>query len=652
VTVGVALDDPSPGASPAADVAAGAGPRLPHVGAFDGLRGAAVAAVLLYHAGHLTGGWLGVDLFFVLSGYLITALLLTGWQREDRVGLRTFWSRRARRLAPALVITLIGVGIYAAVIATPQEQWYIRRDGFATMFEVANWRAIAVHNDYFAPGELQSPLFHTWSLSIEEQLYLFWPLVVAGVLWWRRSARAVFTVAAAGAVASAGLLVALHANGTPDAFLYYATHTRAAAVLLGAALAALRVVLGPKRWAATRQARHVLGVLGAIGLAVAWWRLDGASPVVFQGVLPLVSLAAVLVVASVADRRHPGPVGQAMNLTPLKALGVISYGAYLYHWPLYLVLDEDRTGRSGWPLTFVRIAVTIGLAALSYRFVEQPIRRGQALQGRQARAALPAAAALVAIALFAGTIDAQPAAMPVDTIDRASTPGAPLVMLAGDSVPLVMGWQISKDRDQLGISVANRGQPGCHLLAALGPIRGVEGNVRTDVSDCSKDHYYRDQIRTVHPDVATVLFGEFPNEAVRVDGRWLKPCMPEYLRLLRTQLDQLIDDLRTDRTPVVLLTAPGTQLSWVVDRVEDGGGAAGEQQRVACTNQVLQDIATARPGVSLVDFGSYVCPPGQPCLQKVDDVDLRTDGLHFAHAGATYVAKWIIPRVLAAAQGN
>jgi peptidoglycan/LPS O-acetylase OafA/YrhL len=622
------------------------GPSLPHVPALDGLRGAAVAAVLVYHDGHLTGGWLGVDLFFVLSGYLITGLLLSAWRRSGGVGLRSFWARRARRLAPALVITLVGVGVYAALVATPLERWGIRGDGLATLFEVANWRNVIESNNYFASTLRPSPLQHTWSLAIEEQLYLLWPLVVAGLLAWRRKPSAVLVASVVGSLVSAGLMIGLHAHGSHVLRVYEGTDTRAVAVLLGAAVASLRVVLGPKRWASTRSARQALGIVGAIGLAGAWARLDGATALPYQGVLPLCSLAGALVVASIADRRHPGPLGEVLSLAPLRWLGLVSYGVYLFHWPIFQWLDASRTHQTGLALFVLRIAVTIGLAALSYRFVEQPIRRRSVLDQRQARAALPAGAALAALAIFAGTLGAVPppsaAELASQTVVRSSVPGAPLVMFAGDSVPLLLGKQIGDDRDALGISVANLALPGCHLLASVGSIRGIEGDVRNDVTDCASGGIYRTQVRNLHPSVAVVMFGEFPNESVRYRGRWLMACQPEYMRLLRQKLDALIDDLRVGHTPVVLLTAPGSTLSWVVDRVKPGMA-----ERVACSNQQLVDIATQRKGVSVVDLASFVCPPTQTkCLEKVDGADLRPDGLHFTGPGAAYVAQWLVPRIL------
>src|SRR5712692_9104137 len=149
--------------------------------ALDGLRGAAVVAVLLFHAGHLVGGYLGVDLFFVLSGFLITGLLLGEWGRSGRVGLGGFWARRARRLLPALFVMLGGGAAYAAFVASPTQLAGIRADAVATLGYVANWRSILSGHSYWTIFSAPSPLAHTWSLAIEEQFYLAWPLIVVGL---------------------------------------------------------------------------------------------------------------------------------------------------------------------------------------------------------------------------------------------------------------------------------------------------------------------------------------------------------------------------------------------------------------------------------------------------------------------------------------
>lgn len=621
--------------------------RPAHVPALDGVRGVALAAVLLYHAGRLRGGYLGVDLFFVLSGYLITTLLLLGWRADRRVDLRRFWARRVRRLLPALVMVLVAVGIFAAVVALPVERRDIRWDGLATLGYVANWRTILAGGDYWHSALAPSPLQHTWSLAIEEQFYVLWPIVVAGVLAWRRSAEAVLAVAAGLAALSVALVLGLHVAGASDSRLYLGTDTRIAAILFGATYAAIRFRTGPARSPTHRSVLEIAGVAGAAILALAWLRLDGSSPLLYTGGLTGCSLAGAAVVAATAERR-PLLVGRVLGVAPLRALGIISYGAYLWHWPIYLVLTESRTGLGGWPLAGLRIVVTLVVAAASWALVEQPIRAG-AVRGRQARAAVPAAAACACIALLAGTIGARavkpviPAALNVRAgYQRAHDPNAATLLVAGDSVPLLLALNLAKQRDELHVSLLTRAVPGCDLLASVGPIRGVEGTVRHDVADCSGGATYRDAVQRFRPQVAMLMFGEFPNESVEVTGRWVKPCDPDWLALYEARISEVVRDLRSAGSTVVLATAPGSDTGFILDRV-----APGMARRVACVNDVYRRIADREPGVSLVDLARFICPAGQQCLVRgPGGENLRPDGLHFDGDGARYVNRWLIPRVL------
>ena len=223
-------------------------PTIPYQPALDGLRGAAVAAVLLFHGGHLTGGYLGVDAFFVLSGYLITSLLVEELATTGTVSLLGFWGRRLRRLLPALLLVLLAVAAYAAVVAPADQLAAIRGDALATLGYVANWRQVFTGNDYFALFASPSPLQHTWSLAIEEQFYLVWPLVMLA-LNRRRSARAVArrTLALSLVLAAASFVTMLAlADPADNTRVYYGTDTRAASILIGAALAAW-VAMRP-RW--------------------------------------------------------------------------------------------------------------------------------------------------------------------------------------------------------------------------------------------------------------------------------------------------------------------------------------------------------------------------------------------------------------------
>ncbi|MGI8797277.1 MAG: acyltransferase family protein [Acidimicrobiia bacterium] len=281
--------------------------------ALDGLRGLAIAGVLLFHADHLTGGYLGVDLFFVLSGFLITSLLLAEWAADGGISLAGFWARRARRLLPALAGVLAGVALYAAVWAEARELGRIRSDALATLGYVANWRAVFTGNGYWDVFVAPSPLEHTWSLAIEEQFYLLWPLAVLAVLWARRgSARSVLAVSLLLAVASSAWMMAMYTPGGDPERVYLGTDTRGAAILFGAALAAAYACWGPPSRKLVRSALEVAGVAGAGVLVWAWFGLDGRGDTLYRGGFLACALAAVVDRGRGLAPSRPGGAGAVL----------------------------------------------------------------------------------------------------------------------------------------------------------------------------------------------------------------------------------------------------------------------------------------------------------------------------------------------------
>ncbi len=349
---------------------------LPYVPGLDGIRAFAVAAVLLYHGRvpWFPGGFLGVDVFFVLSGYLITSLLLAEYRRSGGVDLRRFWMGRARRLLPAAV-TVIAVCLLIVAIFYTSDLGRLRGDALASLLYVNNWHQILAHHSYFAAFGRPSLLQHYWSLAVEEQFYLVWPILLIWALT-RWGQRWVVAGTALLAAASAGLMVLLFNQGSDPSRVYYGTDTRATPLMVGALLA-FAWPLGQMTARTGPRARTVLDCIGALGLGVlilaivTWHDYD---PFPYHGGFVIVALAAAAMIAVVS---HPASrLSKGFAYRPLRWIGQRSYGIYLWHWP---VMALTRPGIdlqwSLWILVPLQIAITLLLATASYRYIEMPVRR-------------------------------------------------------------------------------------------------------------------------------------------------------------------------------------------------------------------------------------------------------------------------------------
>ncbi|WP_433509122.1 acyltransferase family protein [Nonomuraea sp. CA-143628] len=385
-------------------------PRRAHIGALDGLRGLAVTAVLLFHAGQMRGGFLGVDLFFVLSGFLITGLLLEELGSGGRLNLTAFWGRRARRLLPALSVMVTLTLPLAWAFARPDMLRFALQDAPWVAAQSVNWHYIHEQLGYWDAAGTR--LFaHLWSIGVEWQFYLAWPLVVALAGKGSGGQRRVALVAVTGALISLLLMIKLGA-AVDTTRAYEGTDTRAFSLLLGAAAATAPVrdaVAGLPRLAVDAICVPLL-----CGLAVSWLLTSGEeAPGLFQGGMFAHSLGSAVLIALLA-RTPDGLVGRVVGSAVPRRLGELSYSLYLWHWPVYLLLPRPVAGLDGWGWTIAAVSLSLLAALVSKAVVEDPVRlRARWASGRRGWAAL-AVAGMMAVGLWAAIPRPRPGAGTVD----------------------------------------------------------------------------------------------------------------------------------------------------------------------------------------------------------------------------------------------
>ncbi|MDW3036882.1 MULTISPECIES: acyltransferase family protein [Bacillus cereus group] len=350
----------------------------------DSLRGLAILGVILYHINFnwMPGGFLGVTVFFVLSGYLITDILAMEWKRNKRIDLKKFWLSRARRLLPGmivmLVITLAWITIFHSSLLEK-----MRGDSLAALFYVSNWWYIYHKLSYFDNFNQISPLNHFWSLAVEEQFYVVWPFIISLGLYYIKKQSRMILLICLGVFASALAMTILYEPGVDPSRIYYGTDTRAFSLLIGAVLA----LVWPSNRLANKiipKARFILDVVGGIALIiilVMFWKTNQYDPFLYKGGMVLLSIATALLVANLA---HPASrIAQFLRFRPLRWVGVRSYGIYLWHYPiLTLTTPKVTVGDFSIIRAILQFLLIILIAQISWKFIEKPIRQG-ALQNIQ-----------------------------------------------------------------------------------------------------------------------------------------------------------------------------------------------------------------------------------------------------------------------------
>ncbi|MGG0762928.1 acyltransferase family protein [Bacillus paramycoides] len=344
----------------------------------DSLRGLAILGVILYHINFnwMPGGFLGVTVFFVLSGYLITDILAMEWKRNKRIDLKKFWLSRARRLLPGmivmLVITLAWITIFHSSLLEK-----MRVDSLAALFYVSNWWYIYHKLSYFDNFNQLSPLNHFWSLAVEEQFYVVWPFIISlGFYYIKKQSRMILLICL-GAAASALAMAILYEPGADPSRIYYGTDTRAFSLLIGAALA----LLWPSNRLANKiipKARLILDVVGGTALIiilVMFWKTNQYDPFLYKGGMVLLSIATALLVANLA---HPASrIAQFLRFKPLRWIGIRSYGIYLWHYPILTLTTPKVNAGDFSPIrAILQFLLILMIAQISWKYIEKPIRQG------------------------------------------------------------------------------------------------------------------------------------------------------------------------------------------------------------------------------------------------------------------------------------
>ncbi|HEY7628622.1 MAG TPA: acyltransferase family protein [Ilumatobacteraceae bacterium] len=688
-------------------------PSMGYQPGLDGLRAISVIAVIFYHAGFdwMHGGFLGVEVFFVVSGYLITSLLLQEKETTGGIKLSQFWLRRARRLLPALFAVLIAIGVWVALFGSPQQQSDLHRDYLPGIFYFANWGQIVGGAQYF--GNL-SPLRHLWSLAVEEQWYLLWPLTF--VMLTRRSSRAAKTgrwvLLAAVAVMALTLLLSSPTDLTSDRtnFLYLSTLTRSSGLLLGAGAAFIwrpwkvRSAQASGAGAALSAASFVAVAL----LIAAFHSFHLTDRSLYRWQLASVSLLSLVAIAVVV---HPAALWARsfFGSRPLVAIGKRSYGIYLWSWPISVVCGAyDGT----WKRFIWAMCVTAVVSEFSYNYIETPIRRGalrewfhrrrdadwstrticgavvigmmgisltaffsqvqrfdRAAGGEDVAIDLskvqpvqsaPGASTASVPAVTDGAVESVPeqtagaspapttVAAPVSTtVPPVQPPGPARVVIVGDSQAHSLAINLPSGIET-AFTITDGSVEGCSVYDN-GKVHSQRAGFNRSFADCGGwAQQWGEAAADADAQLALVVLGAWDVFDVEVDGQIITFGTPAADQRFIDNLDLGIAALRQAGSKVALLEVPCMRPKDVQGAGVPALPERGDDNRVAHLNELLRQIAAADPA-NIV----FVNGPTEWCHDAAISTDLgyRWDGVHVYKPGAKLIYETIAPALLAIPRG-
>jgi peptidoglycan/LPS O-acetylase OafA/YrhL len=629
--------------------------------ALDGIRAISVLAVFGYHLGYrwLRGGFLGVDVFFVLSGYLITGLLLAEHERSGRISLTGFWLRRARRLLPALFVLIVVVALWLHSSAAQFELPLRRGDLLWTLFYGANWHFIASGQDYFAQFASASPLRHAWSLAVEEQFYLVWPLILLSALTAGATRRwRIGIICGIGIVASAMAMALLYDPGDPSR-AYYGTDTRIHQPLVGALLAVFR--LRRRSWFPRSAVPSFTAAAATLVLVAGFVLLPDTRPTYYRGLsLGVAGCAAALIWG--VETAPAGWFARLLGLSPVRWVGQISYGLYLWHWPVIIAIPSGLSSLAALPgstgVNLTRVIATFGMAAASWSVIEQPIRRGRVrLVGSTQRfvaAAAVSTALLIPIVLWATEpalelpleIAGCPNSATEPCLRRRGSDGRPVVALMGDSLARSLDaafLKLAQEHDWTYVLAARGGCRLSHLMSA------PHGHVLDAYRACyeATPHLVAHVLESWNP-TAVVAMDRFEiTDFVGPDG--VVPARsPEHIAATGTALADWAGTITSKRARLAFIELPPTLPVECFKKDEHG--------RLECHVQVANDaeqipyndlfrrLPIRVPHVSTISMTNVLCPQGV-CQPEIDGILMRYDGVHFSPAGSEWLAPLLYQRL-------
>ncbi len=624
-----------------------------YVGGLDGLRAIAVVAVVIYHfaPSALPAGFLGVDVFFVVSGFLIARLVVHEIAGTGGVRLGQFWARRARRLLPALGTMTVVVLCAVAINSSSAEKHDIRAQALGTLFYCANWVIIYAKGSYFTSVGRPSPFLHMWTLAVEEQFYVVLPLVcfAARRSIARHPLRAA-TVALLAAVASSVWMATLVSPTGDPSRAYLGSDSHAMGLLVGVALGVVAGAGGPweamaarlRASAAATRAAAFAGLASLLAIVVVMRVADDHTYALYRGGFLAFEVLCGIVVTVVA-MLPAAQLAQMLRAPWLVAIGLRSYSLYLWHWPVRVFVSPS-SGLSGAGLFVVRLLVSVVLAEFSYRVVERPFRVGAVAKRSGSRGAIAYFAALVVVAAVLVATVAAPVALGPSSLAQASTqnsapPGALRVDLFGDSTGLVFGLSGATHSRELDLTVGGDARLGCGVVQ---DDHFSDGRVVPRPKECDGwQARWRARLRRDPHAVLAVMTGAWDILDQRTPAGIVRFGTQAWTDLVTGSLRDALQLLTSTGRTVHLFEVP----CYGAGDSNDPLPERSDPQRIAALNAIFEHAAQAIPHVEMVDWRSLVCPGGHRA-ETLDGVRLwQPDNVHLSAAGGVLVWKWWLPQI-------